>query len=158
MCPNSSNAEDLDFDRFTLKIFDPTIEKSYNLFRIQYFCEVLPYLGSFALNLQGIYTLTCFCIKGERDESIIRFLVFLLILNNVLGSKTNFYKNHFYKICRLEVLFGILLNFAYFMGFSAKHVTFNFIIIVLLMTYNLNIGYLLNLSFVTLHFLLFLTR
>ena len=158
LTPASNNFEDLEFDKLTLKMFDPSTEKKYNLFRISYFKKIIPKVIYFFTPIFGLYTLTTFIIGRNIGKTIFRLIVLIYTLFVIPFTKTNFFQSNFYKITRVIVFCAIGFNFLYCMVLNADHSTYNFILITILITYNLNLGYVFSLFVGSLNVIFFFIR
>lgn len=158
LSPASNDSEDLEFDKFSLKIFDPSNEKKYNMFRISYFIRIIPNVIAILLIFFGIYTLTYYILLKDNLRSFIRLIVFILLLMLIYFMRMGVFRTHYYIICRVTVILSIITNFVFFMSTESGHFTYNFIIILLIFTYNLNLGYVISLSSGCLHLFFYFLR
>ena len=158
LTPASNNFEDLEFDKLTLKMFDPSTEKKYNLFRISYFKKMIPKVIYFFAPIFGLYTLTTFIVGRNIERTIFRLLVLIYAFCMIPFTKTNFFQLNFYKITRVTIFCVIGFNFLYCMVSNADHSTYNFILIMLFLTYNLNVGYVFSLFVGILNIIFFFIR
>ena len=158
LSPASNNSEDLDFDRLTLKIFDPSIEKKYNFFRIKYFSRIIPIVLTAFCILFGIYSLIYYIFTRDNLHSIIRLLVFLFTLCLTFLMRMEWFFSNYYTFTRGLLVMMVLLNFLYFMVTTTDHFTYNFMIETTIMTYNLNLGFIFTLVLGTVHFIFYFCR
>lgn len=139
-------------------MFDPSTEKKYNLFRISYFKKMIPKVIYFFAPIFGLYTLTTFIIGRNIERTIFRLIVLFYALFVIPFAKTNIFQSNFYKISRIIIFCAIGFNFLYCMVSNADHSTYNFILITLLITYNLNLGNVFSLFVGSLNVLFFFIR
>ena len=158
LTPASNNFEDLEFDKFTLKIFDPSTEKKYNLFRIPYFIKIIPKVLIIFSSFFGLYSLFCYIFQRDTTYSISRLILLLIVIIWMPTIKTFFFQIHFYHLARTILLIIIASNFIYFMILNAGHFTYNFILVNILITYNLNLGAVFSLIAGSFNLILFFVR
>lgn len=140
MTPASINFEDLEFDKLSLKMFDPALEKKYNIFRIHYFLKIVPRVLYIFCSVFALYSAVDYLLDRNVRYLISHICVLAFCIAIILFSKTHCFKVKFYFFVRCIFLIVISSNFLYYMLSDESHFTYQFIMLIIILTYNLNMG------------------
>lgn len=149
--PANNNIEDLDFDKYSLRIYDDTLQKKYNYFRSKYLIPIISKIFFVLVIIFGVYTLVYYITRRDLIALIFRVIIFTTSLIFSIMIFTNKFYENYYLIIKI---FVIIVTIAQLVDLSFISNSFgscySTCLIIVLLNSNLNLNFifvsLLNLS------------
>lgn len=138
--PADINVNEIELNKYTLAIQQPTIENKYNFLTKKNHSQRASIFLLLLISLYGIFTITILIIRNKQIYGFISLGIFLSMLILWFATLTNFYKKSYYGYTQFIILISVLAKLSLDWVGNPVYVSLGAVLVPHITTTNLNLG------------------